>query len=267
MANATPPPKQSTALITGASSGIGHELALAFGRHGHPLVLVARNRERLDQVAAEVEEKYGVSAYVAAQDLALEGAVQAIYGKLQEQSITVDILVNNAGMIAYGKFQETDWDRESKMIQVNLVALTELTKVFLKDMVARGYGRVLNVGSNGSFAPSPLNAVYSATKAYVLSFSEAIAEELDGSGVTVTALLPGATRTELQQRGDMADVRLLESGVMEPATVAQAGYQTVMRGQRVAFPSPAIWLQYLATRILPRTTVVKMAKSMLQRSS
>jgi short-subunit dehydrogenase len=258
---------ESTALITGASSGIGYALALEFGRRGHPLVLVARNQEKLVELALDVRERYGVTAHVLVQDLARESAARDIYERVQEMGVQIDILVNNAGLIVYGNFHENEWEQERQMIQVNLLAVTALTKRFLRDMVSRGYGRILNVGSNGSFAPSPLNAVYSATKAYVLSFSEAIAEELVGSGVTVTALLPGATRTELQKRADMADVRLLQSGVMEPGDVARAGYEALMGGRRIALPGTAVWLQMFATRLLPRRTVVRMTKSLLQRNS
>jgi short-subunit dehydrogenase len=168
-------------------------------------------------------------------------------------------------MIVYGEFSRTDFAGELAMIGVNLVALTELTKLCLPEMIGRGRGAILNVGSTGSFAPSPLNAVYSATKAYVLSFSEAIAEELAGSGITVTALCPGATRSDLQRRAGMEDVRLLQRGVMDPAEVAEAGYRALQAGRRVEVPGRSDRLQIAFSRFLPRRMIVKYAHRMLRR--
>lgn len=256
----------STALITGASSGIGYEFAKVFARNGHNLVLVARDRQRLEQLADELRETSGVTVQVIVKDLSIGTSAQEIFDELQRESVALDILVNNAGLIVYGNVYETEWAKELQMIQVNLVSLTQLTKLFVRDMIKRGYGRILNIGSTGSFVPSPLNGVYSATKAYVLSFSEAIAEELEGTGVTVTALCPGATRTELQKRAHMDDVRLLRRGVMDAETVAQIGYRALMAGRRVAVPGLYNQLRILLTRFLPRTTIVKMAKAMLQRT-
>lgn len=193
-------------------------------------------------------------------------AAQKIVDELERESIAVNILVNNAGLIAYGNFYETDLARELHMIQVNLVTLTLLTKLLLGDMVRQRYGRILNVGSTGSFNPAPLNAVYCATKAYVLSLSEAIAEELDGSGVTVTALCPGVTKTELQKRRQMNDVEWLRYGAMNADTVTEIGYRALMAGKRVVVPGLYNQLQVLVVRFLLRIMVVELAKSMLQRA-
>ncbi len=266
MPTITPAGSKTTALITGASSGIGLELARTFARKGHNLVVVARDQVRLEQLAGELEAQHGITVKVLVKDLSSPSAAREIYETLKDDSITVDILVNNAGLIVYGNFHQTDWEKETRMIQVNLLTLTALAKLFVPDMVARGYGRILNIGSNGSFAPSPLNAVYSATKAYVLSFSEAIAEELAGTGVTVTALCPGATRTALQERAQMDDVRLLGWGVMEAAEVARTGYRSLMAGQRVVVPGFYNQIQVFFIRFLPRSMVVKMAKALLQRA-
>jgi short-subunit dehydrogenase len=252
-------------LITGASSGIGAALAEVFARHGHGLVLTARDAGRLEELASRLRGKYGVTADVLPADLALESAPQDLFDGVRMRSIEVGILVNNAGMIVYGEFAQTDPEKELQMIRVNLVALTRLTKLFLPDMIQRGTGRILNVGSNGSFAPSPLNAVYSATKAYVLSFSEAVAEELEGTGVTVTALCPGATRSELQQRAGMEDIRLLRRGAMEAVEVAQAGYDGLMAGRRVVIPGLRTRFEVFLVRILPRRAVVRYAHAMLRR--
>jgi short-subunit dehydrogenase len=170
----------------------------------------------------------------------------------------------NAGMIVYGKFCETDWEDERRMLWVNLMSLTRLTKLILPGMRERGRGRILNVGSVVSFVPSPRNAVYSATKAYLLSLSEAIAEELQGSGVTVTAVCPGAVRSELQQRAGMTHVRLLRSGVLEASRVAEYAYRAMMAGKRLAIPDLRTQIQVFLVRFLPRAWAVRMAGRMLE---
>ena len=252
------------ALITGASSGIGSALAEDFARHGHNLVLVARNEDRLNQLRDRLHDQYGVAVQVIRKDLALESSAREVFEELQSRSIEVEILVNNAGMIVYGEFSNTDIGQELQMIRVNLLTLTQLTKLFLPMMIRRGRGRILNLGSNGSFAPSPLNAVYSATKAYVLSFSEAIAEELVGTGVTVTALCPPATRSELQKRAGMEHVRLLRRGVMAADAVAKAGYRGLMTGRRLVIPGLVNKITIFLIRFLPRRAVVSIAHRMLQ---
>ena len=255
-----------TALITGASSGLGAAFARVFAQHGYDLILVARDKERLANLAAELQHNFGIQVILMVKDLSLETSPTEIHAELQARGVVLEVLVNNAGLIGYGKFHETDIRRELEMIRVNLLALTLLTKLFLPGMVARGRGRILNLGSTGSFVASPLNAVYSATKAYVLSFSEAIAEELDGTGVTVTALCPGAVRTELQTRGGMQDVRLLQRGVLQAGEVAEQGYRALMAGRRVLVPGLGNQLQIFMARFLPRRLVVKGAEAMLQRT-
>jgi short-subunit dehydrogenase len=252
------------ALITGASSGIGRELTRIFARQGTNLVLVARDEGRLEQLADEVRKANGVDVMVMAFDLSRVGAAQEIFIKLQLESIRIDFLVNNAGFDVYGRFFETDLALELQMIHVNLIALTQLTKFFLADMVERGYGKILNLGSTGSFVASPLNAVYSATKAYVLSFSEALTEELRRSGVTVTALCPGATKTEFQQRAGMNEIRLLRLGVMDAEAVAEIGFRAMMSGKRIIVPGFFNKLQVFLTRLLPRRVMVRAARMMLE---
>jgi hypothetical protein len=259
------PHSNLTVLITGASSGIGYELARVFAQNGHNLVLVARNVQTLNQLADELRAEFGIIAKVISKDLSVATAAQDIVDELSQTAVSVDILVNNAGFDVYGNFYETNLARELQMIQVNLVALTQLTKLLVGAMVNRRSGKILNLGSIGSFAASPLNAVYSATKAYVLSFSEAIAEELQGSGVTVTCLCPGPTRTEFQKRAQMGDIRLLRYGVMDADTVAQIGYRALMSGKRVVVPGLYNRIQILLLRLLPRVATVKLSKFMLQR--
>lgn len=251
---------KKTALITGASSGIGYELSGLFARDGYNLVLVARNKQSLEQRADELEEKFGASAKIISKDLAVPMSPDEIFAELQRESIQIDVLVNNAGFNVYGPFSETDLMKELQMIQVNLVSLTYLTKLFLPGMVKRGYGRILNIGSTGSFVPVPLNAVYCATKAYVLNFSEAIAEELEGTGVTVTALCPGATRTEFSRRAQMEDIKLFQGRVMDARTVAEIGYRALMKGRRVVIAGIDNRLQMFLTRFAPRKMVAKIVK-------
>lgn len=263
-----PSPATTTALITGASSGIGYALAKVFARHRHDLVVVARDQERLNRLADEMRKAFGVTVRVIAKDLSRPDSAREIFDELRRDSLPIHYLVNNAGVDVYGNFYETDWARELQMIQINLVSLTQLTKLLLAGMRQQGYGKILNLGSTGSFVPSPLNAVYSATKAYVLSFSEAIAEELDGQGITVTALCPGATRTEFQARAGIGgNIRLLRFGAMDAATVAETGFRAMMAGKRVVVPGLYNQVQVLFARFLPESWVVKMAKAMLQPAS
>lgn len=255
---------RTTGLITGASSGIGRALARVLARHGHDLVLVARDGHRLARLAGELQQSSGIAATAIPADLSVATSSQDIIAELLKQGIKLSLLVNNAGFDVYGEFLETDQAEELRMIQVNLVSLTQLTKLVLPGMRQQGYGRILNLGSTGSFIPSPLNAVYSATKAYVLSFSEAIGEELRGSGITVTALCPGATESEFHQRASMEGIRLRRFGAMEAAAVAEIGYRGMMAGRRVVVPGWHNRAQVLFARILPRSVMPRMAKLMLQ---
>lgn len=238
-----------TALITGASSGIGLELARLFARDGFGLVLVARNQEKLDALAQELRSTHHIPVTVIPADLDLADAPGEIVRQLRQSGITIDILVNNAGTQVYGNFAEVDEHKLIRLIQVNVTALTQLTRLLLPEMLQRQRGKILNLGSTGSFVPGPLNAVYCASKAYVLSFSEAIAAELDGTGVTVTALCPGATRTEFIARHGMQDVRLFQNA-MPAGEVARIGYQALMRGERTVVAGTANQLQIFSFRLL-----------------
>lgn len=254
------PNSRKTALITGASSGIGYELSKLFAQDNYNLVLVARNKKKLDRLADELKQNFGVSTKVISKDLSIQASPQEIFDGLQQEAIHIDILVNNAGFGKHGYFSETDLMNELQMIQVNLVSLTHLTKLFLPGMLKRGHGKILNVGSTGSFVPGPLNAVYCATKAYVLSFSEAIAEELEGSGVTVTALCPGATKTEFHKRAQTEGINLHKFGVMDARTVAEIGYCGSMKGKRVVIPSINNRLQMFLIGFTPRKMLTKIVK-------
>lgn len=254
---------KGTALITGASSGIGYELSKLFAADGYDLVLVARNEQKLNQLAAELHSAHGVDALVLPQDLGNPATPQKIYDALQSRSLTIDALVNNAGFSNYGPFAETDLAGELNMLQVNLVALTHLTKLFLPGMVERGQGCILNIGSTASFQPTPLVTVYGASKSYVLHFSEAIAEELTGTGVTVTALCPGATRTGFQARAGVGKARLASSGLMSAEQVARIGYRALMRGKRVVVPGLYNSLMAFLVRFTPRPVVTRASHRMM----
>lgn len=254
---------RTTALVTGASSGIGRELARVCAREGHDLVVVARDERRLTDLADELRAKHGVAVKVLPKDLSRLTSAEEIAEELRRDGTEVELLVNDAGYAVYGDFAEIDLAEELDLIRVNLIALTQLTKLFVRGMRERGHGRILNLASTASFVPSPRNAVYSATKAYILNFSEAVGEELAGSGVTVTALCPGVTRTEFHQRAGMMGVRVLRYGVMSAAEVAEIGYRAMMRGKRVEIAGFRNKLQMLGVRLAPRAVVVRAAKSAL----
>ncbi|HLH24307.1 MAG TPA: SDR family oxidoreductase [Chloroflexota bacterium] len=259
--------RRPTALITGASGGIGAALAREFAAHGYDLVLVARRQDRLVTIARALAGAYGIAARVIEADLARPQAPDEIYQQVEAQGVAVEVLVNNAGFGTYGPFAETDLRAELEMLQVNVVALTHLTKLFLRDMLARGHGKVLNVASTAAFQPGPLAAVYYATKAYVLSLSEALANEVQGTGVTVTALCPGPTATGFQRRARMEDTRLMRSPlVMDAAAVARVGYRALMAGETVAIPGWTNRALTAAVRLMPRRLVTRIVRQVSERT-
>src|SRR5215213_8177134 len=215
---------RSTALITGGSVGIGLELARQFATHGHDLILVARNRDKLEAAAGMLEGRYGIRVTVIPSDLADAGSPQRLYDAILEQGIDIEYLVNNAGFGLGGEFADTDLNTELDMIQVNIASVVHLTKLFMQPMLKRKSGGVLNVASVGAFQPGPLISVYYASKAFVLSFSEAIAEELRNSGVTVTCLCPGPTATNFADTAGIRNSRLMTQLQVENAEdVARIG--------------------------------------------
>ncbi len=256
--------KRSNVLITGASSGIGADLARIFAREGHDLVLVARSRDRLDALAREVRDAFGGTARVFSIDLSTPGAAGVVRERVAEEGVDIDVLVSNAGFGMRGLFVELDPARQLEMIQVNLVALTELTRLFLPDMVRRGAGRILNVASTAAFQPGPLMAVYCATKAYALSFSEALAEELRGSGVTVTCLAPGATETGFGEIAGVSGARLFRSGTMSSRRVAERAYSALNRGAALVVPGFRNRLLSATVRFFPISTAARVARLLLE---
>src|SRR5215469_7430148 len=246
-----------TVLITGASGGIGYELARLFARDHHHLVLVARSADKLAQVAQELEPT--VSVKTIALDLGQPVAPRFLFDQLQ--GMAVDILINNAGFGCYGDFAQMPREEIIGQINLNVTALTELTRLFLPPMIARGRGRIMNVASTAGFQPGPLMAVYYATKAYVISFSEAIANEVRGSGLTVTCFCPGATHTGFAQRAGNDKSRLFKQlGAMSAEKVALDAYRALMAGRTLAISGAHNWLVAELTRFAPRKLVTAISR-------
>jgi short-subunit dehydrogenase len=240
-----------TALITGASSGLGKEFARLFAVDKWDLVLVARSEDKLRDLADQLQAAHGITAHAIAADLASDAGVQSVVGALSQKGIVVDALVNNAGFGAYGNFWETDAAKERGMIDLNITALTMLTKALLPGMIARKRGKILNVASLAAFLPGPLLAVYYATKVYVLSFSMAIRNELHGTGVTVTCLCPGPTKTHFSDAAQVGNALLFRHGLMDAKTVALAGYRGCMREKGVVIPGLRNKISALLAKIAP----------------
>jgi hypothetical protein len=253
-------PRRERALITGASSGIGLELARVFAREGYDLVLTARTVAALQVIGAELTDAYGVAVQPIAADLAVAGAAEALAAEVTAAGLEIDVLVNNAGVGLYGLFTETAVGDEQRMIHLNITALVTLTKACLRGMVQRGRGRILNVASTAAFLPGPHMSVYYATKAFVLSFSEAIGDELRHSGVTVTALCPGPTASAFQQTARMERSRITRGVIMEAAPVAEAGYRGAIEGRRVVIPGARNRAVPLLVRLLPRRLVTVISR-------
>ena len=241
-----------TALITGASAGIGRELAIVFAEQGFNLVVVARRRHELDTLAADLKSDHGIEVTVVATDLTVPAAPYTLFETVQRQGIEVDVLVNNAGINFYGDFKDISLENHLSLIQLNIGALTALTHLCMRPMVERGYGRILNVASISAFQPIPTIAVYAASKAFVVSFSEALAVELRETGVMVTALCPGFTETAMKYIESATTGRpasLPSFAVSDATQVARAGYQACMQGEVVQVSGlinqvATLWMQH-----------------------
>ncbi|TQF68015.1 SDR family NAD(P)-dependent oxidoreductase [Pseudoalteromonas luteoviolacea] len=255
----------NTALITGASGGIGLELAHLHAQQGGDVVLVARSEDKLKTLASEIEVKYNVSATVISEDLSDPLSAQRIFDKTEALNLQIDVLINNAGFGGHGIFYERERKLDQQMIQVNITTLTDLTHLFVKGMVARKSGRILNVSSTVSFLPGPLQAVYYATKAFVTSYTQAIAEELSGTGVTATALCPGAVDTGFVAAGNLDGVDVWKNA-RSARSVAECGYKAMQQGKLVAFNE--LKLQFLlnwVTPFLPRKMVLKLSRQSMEK--
>lgn len=252
---------RETVLVTGASSGIGRELAFCFARDGADCVLLARSEDALHDLAETLTSRFDVAANVLPADLSEHDAAAKIQDELNERGLSVDVLVNNAGFGARGRFAELDRQRQIDMIQVNVTTLTDLTRCLLPDMLERGEGGVLNVASTAAFQPGPRMSVYYATKAYVLSFSDGLSEELSDTGVTATCLAPGPTRTSFIDEARMDESRLFQfATVMSAEDVAQTGYEAFRTGRPVAIPGVANKLGAFLVRFSPRAVTRKLVR-------
>jgi uncharacterized protein len=251
------------ALITGASGGIGLELAKIHASKGDDLVLVARSKDKLDALKAELESKFKVSVYVIKKDLSKENSAQEVFEETEKQALNIDYLINNAGFGDYGSFIETDGNKEQQMLQLNISSLTHFSKLYLPEMVKRKNGKVMNVASTAAFQPGPFMAVYFATKAYVLSFSEAINEELKGTGVTVTALCPGPTESGFISVAAMSESPLVKDRKLPSSlSVAEFAYRAMMKGKAVAVHGLLNKILACSVRFTPRFLVVKIIKTL-----
>ena len=253
---------RETVLITGATSGIGLELVKIFAENGNNLILTARSETALQELAEQLQQTHHIDVKYYAKDLSDPDAPFAIYRQLELWHIEPTILVNNAGYGLFGDFVQTELTAETAMIELNIKSLTVLTKLFLQQRYPKNSGRILNVASTAAFQPGPLMAVYYATKAYVLSFSEALSEELSKTNITVTTLCPGPTESNFQRTANMMKSNLFRSGIMTAQSVAVCGYQAMMAGKRIAIPG---WKNRFLTqtvRFSPRSLVLKVVRKM-----
>ena len=246
-----------TALITGASGGIGYELAKVFAANNHDLILVARSIDKLQHIQDELTQTYSLQVHVMGCDLSQPDTPKGLFEWVQQQHLTVDVLVNNAGFGDYGPFANCDWDKQRALMQLNMVSLTQLTRLCLPQMLERGYGKILNVASTAAFQPGPFMATYYASKSYVMSFTEALAHEVKGTGVTATVLCPGPTGgTDFQTRAKLGDVEFFKKFKLPTAAeVAQFGYDALERHQVVAVHGLFNQLLVFTNRLMPRQLV------------
>ena len=258
---------KNTALITGASNGIGLELAKVHASKGGDLVLVARNKSKLDELKTELEKQFNISVLTIGKDLSLPNAAKEIYNETNKQNIQVDYLINNAGFGDFGMFVATDWNKELQMINLNITTLTLFTKLYLQDMVKRRSGKIMNVASTAAFQSGPTMAVYCATKAYVLSFTEALSNEVNGKGITITALCPGATETGFQAAGALQESKLFKDKKLPTAKeVAEYGYASMIKGKTVAIHGMMNYIMSNSIRFIPRAAVLKVSRKMIDKA-
>ncbi|MBK8848467.1 MAG: SDR family oxidoreductase [Bacteroidetes bacterium] len=253
--------------MTGASNGIGLELAKVHASKGGDLVLVARNKSKLDELKTELEKQYKISVYTIGKDLSANNSAQEVYDETTKANIQIDYLINNAGFGDYGMFVETDWNKELQMINLNITTLTQFTKLYLQDMVKRKSGKIMNVASTAAFQSGPIMAVYFATKAYVLSFSEAVDNEVSDKGVTVTTLCPGATESGFQAAAAMDESNLVKGKKLPTSKeVAEYGYKAMIKGKTVAIHGMMNWILANSVRFTPRALVVKITRKIQDKS-
>jgi len=250
--------ENKTTLITGASAGIGYEFAKLFAKEGYNLLISARNETKLNEISNEIKNKHNVKVKVLPKDLSKQNAAEEIFNELKSEKIVVDILVNNAGFGLFDNYWNIDHNKERDMLQVNIIALAELTNLFAKDMLNRGGGKILNVASIAAFQPGPIMAGYYASKAFVLRFSQAIDFEMRRKGVQVSTLCPGPTLTEFQVRAKMEDINLFKKGfTMSPAKVAKTGYRGLMKGKSVIITGKMNRIIAISSKVSPGKVSMK----------
>ena len=256
------------ALITGATSGFGYEFCKLFAADGYNLIMVARDEERLEKVSGDIITQYGVEVLPLSADLFQPEIAKAIYDTVKDQGITVNVLVNDAGQGEHGLFVENDLQRELDIIQLNVTSLVCLTKYFLKDMVARNEGKVLQVASLLAVYPTPLMAVYAASKAFVLTFTESLINELKDTNVTMTALLPGASDTDFFHKAGAEESYVYQkTSLSEPEQVAKDGYNALMKGERKVISGIKNKIQAAMTNVLPDSALASMMKKQMEPSN
>jgi hypothetical protein len=248
------------ALITGATSGIGYELAKLFAKDQYNLVIVARNEKELNNCSNEMKQQYGVNVITIAKDLFKRESPFEVYDEVKSRGLKIDVLVNDAGQGQYGEFKDTDINRELDIIQLNIGAYITLTKCFLREMVDRKEGKILNVASIAGKMPGPYQSVYHGTKAFVQSWSEALRSELKDSGVTVTSLLPGATETDFFNKAQMQNSKIMQEDMSDPADVAKDGYDALMAGKDMIISGMKNKMQVGMANVMPDSTVADKTK-------
>ena len=253
---------KETVLITGASSGIGMGLAKLFAADGSDLVLVARREDRLNKLAEELKSEHGIEVHVLPKDLSKKTSPKEIFNHLKKEKIEIDVLVNNAGFGSRGMVSELDTDLQVDMVQVNAAALTHLTSLFLPGIIERGQGGILNVGSLAGFQPGPNLAVYFATKAYVLSFTEALAEEISNPNIKISCFAPGPVKSEFGEKSDLEDSLLFKLSLMDLEPAVKAGYEGFRKGKTIVIPGLKQQIVPFLNRFTPRLIVRKIAKKL-----
>lgn len=239
--------KHKTVLVTGATSGIGYEISKIFAKNGYDLILVARRIDKLEKLSKEISQKFGVSSMIIQKDLSYVDSAKEVFRDVENQNISVDVLINNAGSGNSGLFHEIEYEKHIDTINLNIMSLTLLTRLFANKMIHKGEGKILNVASTGAYQPGPYTAVYYATKAYVLSFSEAITNELKDYGINVTTLCPGATKTEFSKRAGKVDI----NGAMTAEAVARSAYYGLLKNKRIVIPGFQNKVAIVISKILP----------------
>lgn len=254
-----------TVLITGASSGIGLEFSKVFARKGYNLVLVSQNKENLEKAKSIISmENNKVQIVTVAKNLADPSVPREVFDYTEINSINIDILVNNAGIQVYGNFHDVDIENTVNLMYVNMFAMTKLTRLYVDGMIKRGEGKILNIASTGAFQPCPLNSAYCASKAFVLHLSEGIGEELKGTGVTVTTLCPGATRTNFAKRANIEGIKIFKGKLLDASRVAEIGYKALMKGKSVVITGFSNKLVAESVRFIPRSMVTKIGMNMMK---